>query len=105
MTLVVRGFNETTIGVHAIRVSPHFAVHCTMYSDHQTVADCWTATHILSGMWAVSEVPLADAVAAAMEFEVVCDWDFIDPKEGAVLNGQRWLKAGEVRAKFERTGR
>jgi hypothetical protein len=60
---------------------------------------------IASGMAAVSEVPLAEAVAAAVEFEVVCDWDFADPKEGVVLNGQRWRKAGEIRAKFERTAR
>lgn len=88
--------------IRAVRVTPHFAVHPTPYSDGATDQLCWSATHIASGFAAISEVCLPAAVAAAIEFEQAgVDWDYDEQLHLAESNPSAWKACKAIRRKFE----
>jgi hypothetical protein len=88
--------------VIAIRISDHFAVHPTPLMDPDAAnPDHWTATHIVSGLAAISDVPLDIATACALEMQSIGNWNFRKSSDGPKLNGATtWGLCGEIRRKY-----
>lgn len=101
--MLVKGwFGPNTMAIDAVRITQHFAVHPTPHITGEFQPQSWSATHIASGLAALSNVPLALAVEGAIAFESIgADWDFDDQSEGRKKNLAVWRRCGDLSRKIK----
>lgn len=104
LDMTIKGwFGPKRSSIHAVKITEHFAIHPTPHVDQRFLRDCWSATHVGSGLAVVLDVPLTVAVDAAIAFEKIgADWEFTDQAKGQKMNGAYWLQCGRLAREIKR---